>query len=897
MGCDEVLRDGPVCVVSEGAEPRFLNLRFEPPAGARRLLLRGAGGALSPPAATAAERRLTVAVPRGEGWIELRAVLPETVAVWSLRLARRRLPAWLIAAPRPGAAASDRSAWARTLEQHLPRAPLALRGLVLHKLAGLAAGERQASLYRQAMAAHAAAGQLLGEILNGAALAHGAVQDHRFQDARRILDGLAGRLAPATDVSAPLAVAYVRGILARRVGDLRTALAELGAAARLAEGLDTLGTWSGPIRQEQALVLQNLGRWPEAIAIFQRLAGGPRAPTGCEPKGLLLSNYGWSLLMQREAVGAAAPGAEALALRLLRQAQAVFDGEGCRDETRLDVRISLALAELQAGDAAGARESLAAADRLAAATARRAALPADAMTPLQQLWRCEIAARLERAAGRPGAALALYNGLPERAAGAFSPNGRWLAAYGRARAYRELGDFESSLAAHRRAQALIDEQSLDIPISEGREMFVALREGETRSFLELLVERGRVDEAFAVARRARTRVLRQLEHSVRLAGLTALERRRWDEGLGDYRRQRAALDRQAAMDWQLAADQLARARAARAAAARGMQATLDATFAILGQGTAELAPPLPGELVLAYYDLGGGRWVGFGAGETVRMTSILLPPGGPLPPPRELSRRLLAPFAEDVRRARRVRVLPFGALEDVDFHALPFGDDILVAARPVVYGLDLRKPADAPRQAGAFRALVLADPRGDLPGARGEARAVAAAVGAGGARSGAWSAEILPGDTDAGALYRRLAGCDLFHYAGHAQSTGAGGWESMLLLAHATSLTLPDLLALPRSPAWVVLSGCDTGRQAGGGAGAAAEVPSLAHAFLLAGARGVVAAVRPVDDGAARAFVAQLYRQWAGEPDLAERLRQAQLALRAADPASGAWQSFRLFEP
>jgi CHAT domain-containing protein len=238
-----------------------------------------------------------------------------------------------------------------------------------------------------------------------------------------------------------------------------------------------------------------------------------------------------------------------------------------------------------------------------------------------------------------------------------------------------------------------------------------------------------------------------------------------------------------------------------------------------------------------------------------------------------------------------VRVLPFGALKGVDFHALPFDGDILLAWRPVVYGLDVQTPVAAPRQrTGTLRALVLADPRGDLPDARGEARDVGRALGAHGT---GWSAEILPEATDEGALYGRLGGCDLFHYAGHAQSAGAGGWESMLLLAHDTSLTLADLLALPRSPAWVVLSGCDTGRQAGAGS---VEVPSLAHAFLLAGARGVIAAVRPIGDRAARDFSARFYRDWAGEPDLAARLRRTQLALRAANPAA-AWQSFRLFEP
>lgn len=909
-GCDEVLRDGPVCEIGDGRELPFLHLRghpplhlrIHPPTDARRLELCLAGDGPIP--LRPADQLLDLAVPPGTTWIELRARMPEGAAVWRLRLARRRLPAWLTPLPPPGPGGAARAAWARTLWQRLPQAPPELRGVMLHRLAGAYAGEARTTLFRRAMAAHLAAGHLLGEAVSGTALAACSIREHRFQAARRVLDQVAGDLpaAATTDAVAAMAIAYNRGVLARGVGDLRTALRELRGAAETAErlGFRASSPWWGAIGQEQALALQNLGRWPEAFAIFRRLAARPAALSGCEQGGLLLSNHAWSLLMQREAQPGAAGSGDPLPLQLLRRAEAVFDGERCGDEQRLDVRISLALAELQAGDATAARQALAEADRLGVG-----------MTPDQRLWRCEIAARLARAGGRPDLALRLYGRLQQEAVGALSPNGRWLAAYGQARAYRELGNIEAALAAYREAAALIDQQSLDIPIFEGREMFVALREAGTRSFLDLLVRRGRVDEAFAVARHARSSVLRQLERSVRLAGLTPGERARWEAGLGEYRRRRDRLDLEVRMDWTLAADELAHARAARAAALAQMQAAIDSAFAVLGRGS-EPPPPLrPGELALAYYDLGAGQWVGFAAGAGIeagarvgetaanagadatvaRMITFSLEPGTPLPPAAELSRRLLAPFQAELRQARRVRVLPFGALRSVDFHALPFDGDILLAKVPVVYGLDLGAPPAAPPQAAnPLRALVLADPRGDLPDARGEARDILRALRT---RGTGWSAEMLPRDADAGVLSERLGGCDLFHYAGHAASGGAGGWESMLLLAHDTSLTLADLLALPRAPSWVVLAGCDTGSQT---TASPVEVPSLAHAFLLAGARGVIAAVRPVDDLAARELFAELYRSWAGEPDLAARLRQAQLRLRAARSAAG-WQSFRLFEP
>ena len=161
------------------------------------------------------------------------------------------------------------------------------------------------------------------------------------------------------------------------------------------------------------------------------------------------------------------------------------------------------------------------------------------------------------------------------------------------------------------------------------------------------------------------------------------------------------------------------------------------------------------------------------------------------------------------------------------------------------------------------------------------------------AASQGWKVHALEAaEASAKAVAAQLPASDLLHYAGHGDYAGFGGWESSLLLAGETRLTLGDLLALPRVPVWVVLSGCDTGR-------ASDETPvaslGLAHAFLLAGSRAVVASTRPTDDRAVPAFFAELYRQWEREPDLAVAVQRAQLAWRDRDPAAD-WASYRLFE-
>ena len=59
------------------------------------------------------------------------------------------------------------------------------------------------------------------------------------------------------------------------------------------------------------------------------------------------------------------------------------------------------------------------------------------------------------------------------------------------------------------------------------------------------------------------------------------------------------------------------------------------------------------------------------------------------------------------------------------------------------------------------------------------------------------------------------------------------------------------------------------------GAEAPVEGLNLAHAFLLAGSRAVIAATRPVEDNAAQALFADLYRGWDRVPDLAAQLQRA----------------------
>jgi CHAT domain-containing protein len=293
-------------------------------------------------------------------------------------------------------------------------------------------------------------------------------------------------------------------------------------------------------------------------------------------------------------------------------------------------------------------------------------------------------------------------------------------------------------------------------------------------------------------------------------------------------------------------------------------------------------------VVLVYHPVRDG-WAGFALGAD-SASARRLGPIDPAAPPSALAASLLEPFRDVLASAARLRVAAYGALDRVDFHALPWEGRPLVGSFPVAYGLDLpaSTTSDTEPQAGPL-ALIVDDPLDDLPASRSEARLVAEALAGKG-----WRVERIEGEkaTHAAVVAGLGApGLSLFHYAGHALFAGRDGWDSGLPLAAGGWLTVGDVLALARSPGQVVLSGCDTAKtaDAGGAAGL-----GLGQAFLLAGASAVVASSRPVQDEIAQRTMESLYGGGARRLTLVSSLGEAQRALSgSADPGGGA-TSFRV---
>lgn len=172
---------------------------------------------------------------------------------------------------------------------------------------------------------------------------------------------------------------------------------------------------------------------------------------------------------------------------------------------------------------------------------------------------------------------------------------------------------------------------------------------------------------------------------------------------------------------------------------------------------------------------------------------------------------------------------------------------------------DIGHPAAYAPERDHLHALVVGDPRGDLPGARAEANHVAATLRAAGASvdqldHGTTHKDVLDAIDDLNP--------DVLHYAGHASFDSLRQQAGGLMLADGC-LTGEDMAARRHVPRLVFANGCKAA--ATGDAAAqrlsdgAAATGDFAGAILHAGARALVGSQWLVNDEAARTFAEAFY--------------------------------------
>jgi CHAT domain-containing protein len=243
---------------------------------------------------------------------------------------------------------------------------------------------------------------------------------------------------------------------------------------------------------------------------------------------------------------------------------------------------------------------------------------------------------------------------------------------------------------------------------------------------------------------------------------------------------------------------------------------------------------------------------------------------------RSLHALLIAPIAAKLAGARELVIVPDRQLNVLPFTALHDGKRYLIETAAVrVAPSAAATPEGRAEASPVSSAVVIADPASDravpLQWSRDEAAKIA----------GIYGATAIYG---AGATRERvsaaMASSAIVHYAGHAEN-------SALLLASSAGdsglLTAGDIARLDlRARPLVVLAACRTLR---GDTTHVAGMPSLARAFLGAGAHAVVGTLWEIDDDVAAPLFLEFHKRLRAGEVPAGALRAAQLAmLQSSEP-------------
>lgn len=248
-----------------------------------------------------------------------------------------------------------------------------------------------------------------------------------------------------------------------------------------------------------------------------------------------------------------------------------------------------------------------------------------------------------------------------------------------------------------------------------------------------------------------------------------------------------------------------------------------------------------------------------------------------------LAKLLLEPFAESIRAAKHVVIVPSDSLHVVPFHALPFDNRQLIDAVAVSYApsaslalelgrgaidrgalLAIGNPADmAFTDDGGIHALA------QLPGAAAEVKRIVGAYP---------NARGLIGEqATLAAVTEALPAVKVVHLATHGIASETSPWLSTIALAHRQGLDLATLQGSKLDADLVTLSACDTAR---GTIGRNDEVIGFARGLIAAGARRAITSLWTVSDNSTCELMAKFYAELAAGRPVAQALRAAQIHVR-----------------
>jgi len=676
---------------------------------------------------------------------------------------------------------------------------------------------------------------------------HGLIASSKDLDrAEGLLDDLAS--FAEKDPSVHARQLYYQGLLARRMGDLGAALEYLGEAqplnTRLSEGTGIDAT------QMHIVTLADAGHRDEALALtrstLDRIA---RPGYPCLSFLQTVNNVSWAHLVLASA-GLEHEDPIPMLMAGLERAK-----DCPNPKLEASFLINLGMAELQYGEPDAALAWLALIEKM----------PSD-----YRSWAEEISARAASATrdfsnSRP---------LVELPRPTTDVSLQWSQAVRRAENLEAWGYDALAAEAYTEAEAVVARSFEHIGTNQSGELFLAGRRASLDGLVRALLADDRTAEAACAIRLARSRELARADRSARIEVATEEERAAWKQDAARILAAQASVTRGRASLWQVSERDRPAELAKLDEGDRASRRDLDATLRGLGlEPTArtceDLRAPAAGEVLLVAY-----------ATEDEPQVFAVSDQGVEVAPLAELS------SLRAIGAAQRLTILEVGDWLDNPLHTQPWGDaETLLDLAPVAYGLDLRP---RPKTTSDRKtALVVADPRSDLPKAHEEADAVTSAL-----RDQGWTVtEIRESAAQRNAFAQHLGEVDLVHYAGHGTRGGLAGWDSALLLASDESFGVPDVFTLQAVPQGVVLTGCET---AAPSRDTVAGGMNIGRAFILSGARWVIAADTEVEDHHASRVGIAVHASSAN--DGPARLREALLQLRKENPEAP-WQHFRVIVP
>jgi tetratricopeptide (TPR) repeat protein len=292
---------------------------------------------------------------------------------------------------------------------------------------------------------------------------------------------------------------------------------------------------------------------------------------------------------------------------------------------------------------------------------------------------------------------------------------------------------------------------------------------------------------------------------------------------------------------------------------------------------------------LVYFEAGDEPWLIAVRGPRLRLFKLAAPTAGIRdladrflghPDDASLATRLgeiLLPAGALPEAGQPIYVVADGALGNLPFAALRRQGRFLVEEHGIVLvpSLNALAALEAPRAVPAGPAVVLADPRGDLPAAAAEAAEVVRRLG-----GTAWIAGEATARQLQGAAHSRT-----LHLATH---TGLGPRGAWLQLAD-RRVTAGEIVAGRISPRLVVLASCASGVRPG------REMwGSLGASFLAAGSRAVLASLWSVEDRPTRELVRRFYAE-GGDADPGAALARVQRVAIRQGLSPHLWAAFVLF--